>query len=288
MAKEKKKKLKNVQISNEELVPTTIGYLSSKQKGPFLLIFIFAILFAILYYMPQITNYFNMIFNPTAYNESQIPANYVEDSTGVVEELSSDLVLNISGIKFSNFAISNNELTYSVDDSQSQGEFTDYYLETYDRNQKLIERLLISSTSVNTLVLSESNVKFISINHYAEGSYPNVNLKDSKLSCVRDEETYEYVFQTGGLTTINYTFKMTLTEDNTETYDEKLTKYETEAGSETNGISILFSQYDNGFDFNKSEDLLVTNTSTLENGYDYQTKADKIAFEMSTKGYKCN
>ena len=54
MAK-RNKKLKNVQISNEELVPTTIGYLETRQKGPFLLIFIFAVLFATLYFMPQIT-----------------------------------------------------------------------------------------------------------------------------------------------------------------------------------------------------------------------------------------
>ena len=55
----KRKKLKNIQISNQELTPTTIGYLDSKQKGPFLLLFIFAVLFATLYYMPELTEYFS-------------------------------------------------------------------------------------------------------------------------------------------------------------------------------------------------------------------------------------
>ena len=287
MAKVKKKKLKNVQISNEELVPTTIGYLSSKQKGPFLLIFIFAILFATLYYMPQITNYVNKIFNPGLYAEMQEQNNYVEDSTGVMEELYSDLVLNISGVKFSNFQVSNDEISYKVDDSQSKDEFTNYYLETYDKTESLLERIPISSTSISTLAINYSNIKYISISKYEDGKYPSVNLKESKLTCTKDEESYEYEFQTGGLSKINYVFKMTRTDDNTTNFDEQLEKFELEASNNTNGVSVSFSQTENSFEFTKEEDLLVTSTSSLDNGYDYQTKAEQIAFEMSTKGYKC-
>ena len=111
MAK-RNKKLKNVQISNEELVPTTIGYLETRQKGPFLLIFIFAVLFATLYFMPQITNYMNMFFNPELYEEMKNQKKFADDSTGIVEALTPDLVLYIYGTKFSNFAIKNNQLTY--------------------------------------------------------------------------------------------------------------------------------------------------------------------------------
>ena len=288
MARKKRKKLKSVQISTEELVPTTIGYLNSRQKGSFLLIFIFAILFATLYYMPQITNYINKIFNPQVYIDSQDPVNIVEDSTGVIEEFTSDLVLNVSGYKFSNFVINDNEIEYSIDTSLSNGELNNYYFETYDRSKKLLERVLISSTSVTKLSINFNNVKFISINHYDIGKYPSIILKDSKLTCINGEETYEYIFQTGGLTNVNYNYQMNRTDDNSVLYDEMLSKFEAEAGSYLEGISSSLSQTDVSFSYTKEEDLLVLTTSSTEYGYAYQTKSDKIAFEMSTEGYKCN
>ena len=288
MAKQKKKKLKNVQISNEELVPTTIGYLSSRQKGPFLLIFIFAVLFGTLYFMPQITEYYNMIFNPAAYNEGKGQKYVVEDQTGTIEAISTDLKLTISGVKFSKFAVKDGSLTYEVDSTGAQGEFTNYYLETYDKNQKLLERVVIPSTSTSSLSLEYTNVRFISINQYKDGAYPTFNLKGSKLTCAKDDETYEYVFQTGGLSSIKYIVRMTRTEDNAALYDERLSSFTRESAYENDGIEIALTQSENDFQFEKEENLLVTTTSTLDNGFKYQTKVDQIAFDLSTKGYKCN
>ena len=42
----KRKKLKNVQINEQELTPTVIGYLNDKGASPLFLIVIFGILFA--------------------------------------------------------------------------------------------------------------------------------------------------------------------------------------------------------------------------------------------------
>ena len=288
MAKGKKKKLKNVQISNEELVPTTIGYLSSRQKGPFLLIFIFAVLFGTLYFMPQITEYYNMIFNPAAYNESKSQKYVVEDQTGSLEALNPDLSLTISGVKFSKFEVKDNELTYTVDATQATGDFVDYYLETYDKNQKLLERILIPSTSVSSLSLTYTNLRFISINHYDGETYPAFNLKNSKLTCAKGDESYEYGFQSGGLSYIKYVVNMTKTEDNAAIYEDRLNKFETESGYDNEGIEIMLSQSEGSFQFVKKENLLITTSSTLDNGFKYQTKADQIAFDLSTKGYKCN
>ena len=113
-------------------------------------------------------------------------------------------------------------------------------------------------------------------------------MKDSKLTCTKDIETYVYAFQSGGLATITYKANMTKTEDNATLYDQTLSDYEDKAASNRNGVSASLSQLDTSFEFTVEEDLLVLSSSTLDNGYDYQTKADKIAFEMSTKGYKCN
>ena len=53
----KRKKLKNVVIAPDELKPTTIGYLAEKKSNPLFLLFIFAVLFLFLYYIPDINKY---------------------------------------------------------------------------------------------------------------------------------------------------------------------------------------------------------------------------------------
>lgn len=293
MAK-RNKKLKNVQISNEELVPTTIGYLETRQKGPFLLIFIFAVLFATLYFMPQITNYMNMFFNPELYEEMKNQKKFADDSTGIVEALTPDLVLYIYGTKFSNFAIKNNQLTYSVDNSSSKTDFSNYYLETYDKDKKLMERVLIPSTSVTALDINYTNIKFISISHYKEGVYPSIVLDDSTLTCTKTNEelvyteTYKYTYQKVVLATLDYNYKMTKKDNNTEEYNNMLNKFTADAETSTDGVTSSLARLENGFEFKKEENLLVLTQSSLENGYNYQIKADQIAFEMSTKGYICN
>ncbi len=285
----KRKRLKNVQISTEELKPTTIGYLSNRQKGPFLLIFIFLVLFATLYYMPQITEYFNKIFNPELYAEMQEAKQPINtDSTGVIEELGSGTQLSISGILFSNFAIKNGELTFSVDTTKASGEFNNYYLETYDRSQHLLERLPLASTSITSVPLVYTNVKFISITQYDENNYPNVNLENSKLSCTNKIDEYEYEFANGGLTKVSYSITAKLTEENAEEYNAELTKYSDAADLALEGIEQYLTSDDTGFTYTKIVDLQVASSTGLDYGFEYNAKANKIAFELSTKGYQCN
>ena len=286
----KRKRLKNVQISTEELKPTTIGYLNSKQKGSFLLIIIFAALFVTLRYMSDITEFIQKIINPTMYAEIQESKKTLnDDNTGVIEELSASTHFNIAGVKFTNFAVKDNQITFTVDDSASNGSFSDYYLETYDRGNNLLERILIPSTSINSLKLNYSNVRLLSISHYANNSYPNVTLKDSTLTCTNNDETYKYEFVTGGVNKISYTITMKETDDNQEEYSEELSRYQNDYYSdELPGIERYLSTSEGEFTYTKSVDLLVATTNDLENGYAYNTKSNQIAFEMSTKGYKCN
>ncbi len=285
-----KKKIKNVQISKEELKPTTIGYLNNRSKGPFLLVIIFAALFATLYYMPEITEYVNKIFNPALYAEMQEAKSAInDDNTGMVEELSPSIKLNISGVIFSSFKLNGNELSFNVDSSAATGEFENYYFETYDRSQKLLERVLIVSTSISSVELTYSNVKFIAISHYDEGTYPNVNLNGSKLTCTQNEEGYEYEFVNGGLATVTYANEMKKTDDNEDEYYAKLTKYDAlVTNSSETGVEHFLTNDDSYFKYTKKVDLQAVSDSGLEYGYSFNDKSNQIAFEMSTKGYKCN
>ena len=81
---------------------------------------------------------------------------------------------------------------------------------------------------------------------------------------------------------------MTRTEENSDKFDEILTKYQNEAGNDYDGVSIMLSQSTDDFEFIEEEDLSIAKSSSLEQGFKYQTKVDQIAFDLSTKGYKCN
>ena len=286
----KRENVKNVEISTEELKPTTIGYLNNKQKGPFLLIIIFAILLGTLFFMGQITDFVNMIFNPELYNEMRDAQRSSSlDSTGVVEELNSGTTLTISGIRFSSFSIKDGELRFSTNTSQASGDFSNYYIETYDRAQKLLERIPMASSSINSVKLTYTNVKFISINRYASGSYPNVNLNDSKLTCVKDEETYTYEFVSGGASKVTFKVSMRLTDSNTTEFNSALDKYTAEAAKgATSGVSKQLNSDESAFTFTKEVDLQSASLSELSYSYSYNTKPEQIAFEMSTRGYRCN
>ena len=95
----KRKKLKNIQISNQELTPTTIGYLDSKQKGPFLLLFIFAVLFATLYYMPELTEYFSGKKVPM----DNTPSNATYDDEGKIFIFNDETLITVNNIEFSKY-----------------------------------------------------------------------------------------------------------------------------------------------------------------------------------------
>ena len=289
MAKSKRKKLKNVQISTEELTPTTIGYLNTRQKGSFLLIFIFAVLFVTLYYISDITEFINKMINPALYAEMQEAKNEInEDNTGKIEELTTTTHFNISGIKFTNFVIEGDQIKFNVDDGASTGDFSGYYLETYDRSSNLLERIPIMSTTVNSLNLHNTNVKALAINHYQTGVYPNITLKDSTLTCELNDEIYKYEFVSGGVSKITYTITIKQTEDNESEYEEKLEKYNSKQSSYAEGVEKYLADNEGEFTYTEVVDLLVAGTNDLENGFPYNTKASQMAFDMSTKGYKCN
>ena len=285
----KKENVNNVVINTEELKPTTIGYLNNKQKGPFLLLIVFGVLFATIFFMSQLTNIFNMIFNPELYTEMKDAQRSSElDSTGVIEELNSGTTLNVAGVKFNSFSIKDGQLNFNVNATNSSRDFSNYYIETYDRGKALLERVLIASTSISSVKLYYTNVKFISINHYDANSYPSINLTNSTLTCTKDDDTYQYEFISGGASKVAYIVSMKLTDSNIDAYNTALNKYMEESGkTSSNGVTQKLQSDEQEFTYTKEVDLRIASGSQLSYGYPYNSKPEQIAFEMSTKGFRC-
>ena len=230
------------------------------------------------------------IFNPSLYaeiQEAKKPLN--DDNTGEMVTISASTSLTISGNRFSNFLVKDNKISFTVDTSEAKGDFTNYYMETYDRSGNLLERIPILSTSISGLDITYTNVKLISISHYESGVYPNVVLNDSTLTCTKDNEVYKYKFFSGGVSVITYSLSVKETTENQEEYYNLLNKYTTEAAfGKLNGVERSLLNTEDGFTFTKEVNLQLAPTNDLEYGFAYNTKANQIAFEMSTKGYKCN
>ena len=296
----KRQKLKNVVISNEELKPTVVGYLDSKQKGPVLLFFIFAILIAALYYMPEISNYVNKNILKQTTNKEVNPI--VEDNitTEKIVEATEDVAVKVGDLEFRDFTFNGNNVTFTITNTgKSDINLSNYYYETYSESQSINERVNFSNETINSnqkldisLYTIYNDYKYISFSQIDANNLPEVSLSNNTLTCSKTkEEQYTYNFNSGSLVRVVYTVVKEKTDYEETEYNSLLSSYtEMAAAPAIDGISNRFSHNDYSFTFTKTIDLIVTDANNIDNElyYKKQESAKKIAFDMSIKGYKCN
>lgn len=285
----KKVNLKNINIDNGELNPVTIGYLNNRKKGPFLMIFVFAILIALLYYMPQVSNYINQYINPSAYQDNSINNNTKAEEKGVIKELKSTTTINVSNKVFSDFILNNTNITFKISDTNS---LDNYYLITYDNSKTMLETLPI--TSNGQVLISKNNVSYIAIDIIE--NYVDKTEKESDLvSCVKDADKYEYTFEEDKLVSVKYEIEMTKSSLNESSYNENYEKFSTESGSVSpNGITTEISTTNEngveGFIFIRTINLKEASMVSVndENAFSYEALKDDVLNVMNDKGYTCN
>ena len=296
----KRQKLKNVVISDEELKPTTVGYLDSKQKGPILLFFIFAVLIGALYYMPEISEYVNK--NILGIKTSNKDQDVIEDdiSTDKIVEVTDDMALKVGDLEFRDFSFNSNSVSFKVTNvGKSDVDLSSYYYETYNESQKIIERVAISNETISSnktleldITTKNSSYQYISFSSIDINNLPDVELTNNTLSCtVSNEEEYTYNFSNGSLVRVIYKLVKEKSNYDDEKYNGLLSSYtEIAASTIVDGISNGLSNNEYSFIYTKTIDLQIVDKANVDNAlyYSYQESANKIAFEMSTKGYKCN
>ncbi|MBQ4583658.1 MAG: hypothetical protein IJA94_02055 [Bacilli bacterium] len=296
----KKKMLKNIQISNQELTPTTIGYLDSKQKGPFLLIIIFAILFATLYYLPTLTEYFRGTKIPNDGN----PSGEVYDDEGKIFIINSETVITIKNIEFSKINISNNKLSVLANNTkESVTPLKYYYIELYDKEEKILERIDLSNESLNKYgkrtftydIVNQEEIYKISISIISNDELPKLELRAEngiqKLTCSKNRIAYNYEFNENKLKKVTLEVNSLNSDyENESSYLNDYKKYQNmaESGSYT-GVSQYFSNVENGFNFTKTIDLAMVDSQNIDDEMFYvlDETASKVAFQNSLKKYKC-
>lgn len=322
----KKKKKLEVKLSDQELVPSTIGYLEESKSGPFGLFLLFAVFIAVAIFLPNITEYVNKLLGRSDV-ELETPIVEVEENKtdekkiiDVMHDLSDGLEFTFNGLKFSNFEVqpyANNLFKYYISfdienavDKSVDFSSNKYFIETYDSDSTMLARHIIddftSTTSKIITAKSKVNVSLdLSSNEYSniskilivikkQDDYPNYDLELVNnvytLTCISNTNTINYIFdKNNNLTSIKDTLRVS--NDGTSNYSSKLLQSTSLVSkyNNINGVSSNIIELSNGFTMTTDIDVTKVKINELDSNiyYDSNTKVKVIKFEMEARGYSC-
>ncbi len=313
-----RKKVKNMQIEQEELKPVTIGVFESRRKSSWGIFIIMTVFVLAVIFMPEISNFVNKYLNtePQINNPSSNPINPVvppeeEEPEQVIYDLSEDLIVKDEEIALSAFNIDaiNNTLAYNIENiSNASYRVTDknYYIELYDENQTLLQRIKIISSGYlnagsnmamnNALNLNvASNVRKIAMTKKDVLDYPPLYLTPNdegveNLVCSSAYEEVTYIFKENKLKTVisevNYPKTASNFLDNYNNYRNLAATYNTEEG-----IVSVFSGSELSDAFNVTTNIDLTKAKRFyvfnADSFALDTEPKVVSFEMEAQGFNC-
>lgn len=305
MAK-KKIDYKNVKINQEGLSTTVIGELPNEKKGPIFVLFLFILLLAIVFFLPDIVDFINeknnkVVVDPSTSNPSTSDNNPSEGENAEIYELSENLSITLDKVlTINNFKIEDNKISYTI---TNQGENRyyfnrfNYFLEIYNADNTLLERIILEksginkdetktySYNINSETASQAQ-KIVFVNIPIAG-YSIVDLVNDTLVCTNNYQTITYKFLENKLISIGDVINY-----NNSDYKDVLTSYQNKATNynSINGVQSNIMESTIGFVFNTNIDLKEADISKLDNDtyYALDTEAKIVNFEMEARGFSCN
>ncbi len=313
----KKKKQEPVVVQNTPLIPTTIGVIDTKENGPIVAIVIIILFLLGIFFMDDITAFFHPTSAPSNPTVPTTPGENPTTPLTPSEEIKyydfkNDLEIDMNGFQITNFKVDETKSTISFRVSNVNGDenyFKDnqFYLELYNTEKTLLERLKIANDSITTFrnfsfIVQNTKIASLAFVKKDVTDYPNVSLKVNSneqpyLTCQNSDITYEYIFTEKDevylLKQINET-KTFLT--SREDYEDVLNEYNTLKTSydSLGGVTATLTPITRGFRFETSIDLENVSSETMKKHfsdsiyYKLDTEAKVIAFELESSGYTCN
>ncbi len=295
----KRKKLKNVVISKEELTPTTIGYLNEKGGGMLFLLIVFGIFFVFLYFVPEINEYIEKKRgNDYSQNTPTIPdePDVVEKQNDLGKEFDFDskTKIIIDNLTFSNFSVDVDTISLKVKNSSDDiknFEELEYYL--YLKNS---EGVIISIINLDEILLLEGkeneysfsvdnvDISKIIIDVLKEEYLDDLAIIDNKLTCTSGGVTYIYNFMDNNLNNVTYTYNSSINDSSVNYY-----KNESERLKDIDGVEINIDE-ENDFKFELKIDLTKSDIKNIEDYYifDKTYKPEVVNYKMQEEGYSCS
>lgn len=306
-------KKKQIVISEEELVPTTLAVVQDKKKanvfGMIWIFIIFIIFIAGVIYLPEISAYINSYLNPDVVvpntpSKDNKKEDDTKDETSVKEyKIENDLEITEESFKISNFNIENNTIKFKITNLTNEVlELKDahYFVNLYSDNKKLLQRIYLqdilspSSETDAAYDLSDSSAKVISLVKISEEEYPShiVTVPEegvATLTCTKNYEKVEYLLNNNKVYVANLIYEVNTTDVN---FNYLYNNYQTLQTTYNNieGVSSNITLENGLLNFKTIINLssVKSDTLNLKTIYPFGTDAKVIYFEMTASGYTCS
>ena len=316
-----RKKYKNFKIEQEELKPITIGAFESRKKTSVGIFVILTIFVLVVIFLPQISEFVNEYLNPTPVNpitpnlpeKPEEPNNPEEPGKNEDETFYAyveNLDIKREDITVSGIVVDNttNTLTYQVTNNSKTYvnlEELNYFLEIYNADRTLIERIKLVTTSgaiaggsnqEYTKTISSdaaATIGYLVLVKKTTDDYPEVTLVadangQANLVCNRPHETVTYTFTNNKLKNLT-----SIIEYNTEDTDylTVYSTYQTLANTYNTNTGVTSSFFNNttGFNITTIVDLEEASRSYIFNADSFRldTEPKVVSFEMEALGFTC-
>lgn len=306
-------KKKQIVISEEELVPTTLAVVQDKKKanvfGMIWIFIIFIIFIAGVIYLPEISAYINSYLNPEVVvpstpSKDNKKEDDTKDETSVKEyKIANDLEITEESFKISNFNIENNTIKFKITNLTSEVlDLKDehYFINLYSDNKKLLQRIYLqdiispSSEADATYDLSDSSASIISLVKISEEEYPShiVTVPEegvATLTCTKNYEKVEYLLNNNKVYVTNLLYEVNTTDAN---FNNLYNNYQALQTTYNNieGVSSNITLENGLLSFKTIINLssVKSDTLNLKTIYPFGTDAKVIYFEMTASGYTCS
>ena len=306
-------KKKQIVISEEELVPTTLAVVQDKKKanvfGMIWIFIIFIIFIAGVIYLPEISAYIKSYLNPEVVvpstpSKDNKKEDDTKDETSVKEyKIANDLEITEESFKISNFNIENNTIKFKITNLTNEVlELKDahYFVNLYSDNKKLLQRIYLqdilspSSETDAAYDLSDSSAKVISLVKISEEEYPShiVTVPEegvATLTCTKNYEKVEYLLNNNKVYVANLIYEVNTTDVN---FNNLYNNYQTLQTTYNNieGVSSNITLENGLLNFKTIINLssVKSDTLNLKSVYPFGTDAKVIYFEMTASGYTCS
>lgn len=306
-------KKKQIVISEEELVPTTLAVVQDKKKanvfGMIWIFIIFIIFIAGVIYLPEISAYINSYLNPDVVvpntpSKDNKKEDDTKDETSVKEyKIANDLEITEESFKISNFNIENNTIKFKITNLTSEVlDLKDehYFINLYSDNKKLLQRIYLqdiispSSEADATYDLSDSSASIISLVKISEEEYPShiVTVPEegvATLTCTKNYEKVEYLLNNNKVYVTNLLYEVNTTDAN---FNNLYNNYQALQTTYNNieGVSSNITLENGLLSFKTIINLssVKSDTLNLKTIYPFGTDAKVIYFEMTASGYTCS
>jgi hypothetical protein len=312
----KKKEVAPIVLSYQELMPSVIGRIDSKEKSNWVVIVLFIVLIIFIIALPSITTYISgekqITFGPNQ-NENKKPIDNTPAHETIYYDYSNTLEIPVEGLNFKQFDIVRKTFSFTI---ENKNEVKNYlvthvlYMELYDNNQTLLQRVKLPNENLSKgssldyqfeLTVPTAQIAKIVIEEKKVSDYPAIQLKKESdgtylLVCSKDVETLTYQFDTEGK--LYYIMDIVNYPSSYENYQMKLMDYR-QISSKYNGIEGVtsnISEVGSGFTSTTTitlekidfENRSIKNTLNNPAYYGKGTEGKVVYFELSAMNYQCS